>query len=88
MGGDHDKRLVFESDSESSDEQEEDDMRGRDEGFEMSNLATVPDLLGKDDNNEDEVNYSGSEQQMDKVTTYQVLQEQWKNDNTRKEGEE
>ena len=62
MGGDHDKRLVFDSDSESSDEEEEDDIRGRDEGFEMSNLATVLDLLGED---EDEVNYSGSEQQMD-----------------------
>ena len=66
MGGDHDKRLVFESDSESSDEEEEeDDIRGRDEGFEMSNLATVPDLLGEGDKDEDEVNYSGSEQQMD-----------------------
>lgn len=66
MGGDHDKRLVFDSDSESSDEEEEkDDIRGRDEGFEMSNLATVPDLLGEGDDNEDEVNYSGSEQQMD-----------------------
>ena len=65
MGGDHDKRLVFESDSESSDEEEEDDFRGRDDGFEMSNLATVPDLLGEGDDNEDEVNYSGSEQQMD-----------------------
>ena len=54
MGGDHDKRL-----------EEEDDIRGRDEGFEMSNLATVPDLLGEGDDNEDEVNYSGSEQQMD-----------------------
>ena len=67
MGGDHDKRLVFESDSESSSDEEEDDIRGResDEGFEMSNLATVPDLLGEGDNNEDEVNYSGSEQQVD-----------------------
>ena len=65
MGGDHDKRLVFDSDSDSSDEEKEDDIRGKDEGFEMSNLATVPDLLGEDDSNEDEVNYSGSEQQMD-----------------------
>ena len=65
---------MFESDSESSyEEEDEDDIMGRERfehrlyilWFEISNLATVPDLLGKGDNNEDEVDYSGSEQQMD-----------------------
>ena len=61
-------------------------MRGRDEGFEISNLATVPDLLGKDDNNEDEVNYSGSEQQMDgedksdNLSSPTDKNSQWEND--------
>ena len=50
MGGDHDKRLVFESDSESSDddeEEEEDDIRGRDEGLRRVTWLRFLTYLGK-----------------------------------------
>ena len=60
-------------------------IRGRDEGFETSDLATVPDLPGEGDDNEDEVNCSESEQmdEEDKIGNLSNPTRTVENDNTK-----